>query len=395
MIAAHAEEARRMPSIHMVDQWFVGLMTGTVLDGEIDIAFLRTNGQTIQGFGPHGALPYAPELRDQLARCLDAARDWNFDGAEPEIFSQAERELTLAQSQALMVFAAAHGIPLSDIAGIGFHGQTVLHRPPAFGRPGRTRQLGDGQLMADHTGRPVVFDLRSADVEAGGEGAPLCPCYHASLLTSSHSDETVAVVNLGGVGNITWKGADGRLIAFDTGPANAPINDWVRRHGIGEMDRDGALAATGIVDEARLSELMRHPYFSAPFPKSLDRFDFAAELAAGLSPADGAALLTHLAAESVARAIALLPVGVTRLVICGGGRHNTTLMRAIAERSGVVTDAAESLGWRGDALEAECFAYLAARHMAGLDVSYPETTGVPAPMPAGRLASPACPVGAV
>lgn len=369
-------------------QWFAGLMTGTVLDGRIDIAFLNTDGQTINGFGPYGLMPYADGLRDEISQCLEAARRWNFEGPEPDIFAATEHALSLAQAEAVISFATAHDIPLSDIAAIGFHGQTVLHRPPEPGRPGRTRQLGDGQLMADHTGLPVVFDLRSADINAGGQGAPLCPCYHAALLDIEDTGSDVAVVNLGGVGNITWKGNDGALIAFDTGPANAPINDWMRQHQLGEMDQDGALATTGSVDEERLAKLMQHPHFDAPFPKSLDRFDFTADLAAGLSPADGAALLTHLAAAAVAHAITLLPTTITKLVICGGGRHNPTLMQAIAARSGVITETADILGWRGDAIEAECFAFLAARHMAGLAVSYPGTTGVPAPMAAGRLARP-------
>ena len=201
-------------------------------------------------------------------------------------------------------------------------------------------------------------------------------------------DESVAIVNLGGVGNITWRDCDGRLFAFDTGPANAPINDWIVRHGLGKMDADGLIAATGRVDEARLATLLGHPYFSAPFPKSLDRFDFPASLADGLSVEDGAALLTALAAAAVGQAVALLPGDIRRLVICGGGRHNPTLMDAIAHRSGIMTETAEALGWRGDAIEAECFAYLAARRVAGLDVSYPGTTGVPTPMPAGRLVYP-------
>lgn len=376
-----------MPPAELAEKWFAGLMTGTVLDGEIDIAFLRTDGQSISGFGPYGMIPYSSDMRGLLVQCLDDARRWNFSGPEPDGFGTAERMLTLAQSDALVGFAADHGIALSDIAAIGFHGQTVLHRPPVSGQPGRTRQLGDGQLMAARTGLPVVFDLRSNDVQAGGQGAPLCPCYHAALLEMSGASEDVAVVNLGGVGNITWRGSDDRLIAFDTGPANAPVNDWMKLNGLGEMDRDGTLAASGDVDEGRLATLMQHPHFTAPFPKSLDRFDFAADLAKGLSPADGAALLTHLAAASVARALDLLPVKVARLVVCGGGRHNPTLMNAIERRSGVPAEKAESVGWRGDAIEAECFAYLAARHMAGLDVSYPETTGVPAPMPAGRLAT--------
>jgi len=375
----------------MTPRWFAGLMTGTVLDGRIDIAFLRTDGHRIDAFGPSGLVPYEDAVRDSLERALTAAKTWNFEGSEPPVFAEAERLLTIAQADAMIRFAASHDMPLTEIAAIGFHGQTVLHRPPRSGRPGRTRQLGDGRMMADHTGRPVVFDLRAADVAAGGQGAPLCPCYHAALLALADADEHVAVVNLGGIGNITWRAPDGRLLAFDTGPANAPINDWVRQHGLGEMDLDGHLARSGHIDERRLAELLRHPYFSAPFPKSLDRFDFPASLAQGMSAADGSAFLTALAAGAVARGVAMLPGEIKQLVICGGGRRNPAMMRFIAQRSGVPAVTAESVGWRGDAIEAECFAFLAARCLAGLDVSYPGTTGVPAPMPAGRLAKPGRP----
>ena len=368
--------------------WYVGLMTGTVLDGEIDIAFLKTDGDMIAAFGPVATVAYADDDRQVISAAVAAAQDWNFNGPEPAIFAAAERSLTRAQSQAVIQSAATHDIPLADIIAIGFHGQTVLHRPPVTGRPGKTRQLGDGALMATMTGRPVVFDFRSADVAAGGHGAPLCPCYHAALLNRAGADETVAVLNLGGVGNITWQGSDGRLIGFDTGPANAPIDDWVRMHAAGTMDDGGMIAAAGTVDHARLATLMMNHYFSALPPKSLDRNDFSASIANGLSLADGAALLTALAAAGVARAVDILPAQINRLIVCGGGRHNPALLTSIAEQTGVIIEPADRLGWRGDSVEAECFAYLAARHMAGLPVSHPGTTGVPSPMLAGRLAAP-------
>jgi len=368
--------------------WYVGLMTGTVLDGQIDIAFLKTDGDTISEFGPATMLPYGDADRQLIAAAVEVARDWNFDGVEPPIFADAERALTRAQAKAVIEMAGAHGMLLADIAAVGFHGQTVLHRPPTATRTGRTRQLGDGALMAAMIGRPVVFDFRSGDVAAGGHGAPLCPCYHAALLRLAGADHRVAVLNLGGVGNITWQGKDGRLIGFDTGPANAPIDDWVRMHDSGTMDDGGKIAASGTVDSGRLDRIMNESYFSESPPKSLDRNAFVADLADGLSLADGAALLTALAAAGVARAVDMLPAQIERLIVCGGGRHNPTLMQAIAKASGVKTDPADSVGWRSDAVEAECFAYLAARHVAGLPVSHPETTGVPMPMPAGRLAAP-------
>ena len=368
--------------------WFAGLMTGTVLDGQIDVAFLRTDGETILEFGPAAMVSYADDVRETIIAAVGAARSWNFTGPEPGIFSTAERALTDAQAAAVINTARAHDFSLDDITAVGFHGQTVLHHPPAAGRQGKTRQLGDGALMARILGRPVVYDFRSGDMKAGGHGAPLCPCYHAALLKHAGADERVAVLNLGGVGNITWQGRDGQLVGFDTGPANAPIDDWVRMHDAGTMDEGGRIAASGTVDEARLSEILNKPYFFRLPPKSLDRNDFSCRIAGDLSLPDGAALLTALAAAAVARAVALLPVRIDRLIVCGGGRHNATLMRGLAARTGLAIEAADGPGWRGDAVEAECFAYLAARQMAGLPVSHPGTTGVPAPMPAGRLAAP-------
>ena len=333
-------------------------------------------------------VPYPAHIRTLITVAVAAAQDWQFDGPEPAIFAKAETALTIAQAQAVTDTATRHGVALEDITAIGFHGQTVLHHPPTTARQGLTRQLGDGALMANMIGRPVVFDFRTDDVAAGGHGAPLCPCYHAALLKRANADASVAVLNLGGVGNITWRGDDGRLIGFDTGPANAPIDDWIRMHDVGMMDKDGLIAAKGTVDRDRLAQIMNKSYFSLKPPKSLDRNGFSASLAEGLSLDDGAALLTALAAAGVVRAIEMLPATIDRLIVCGGGRHNPTMLQSIADQAGVVIDTADRLGWRGDAVEAECFAYLAARHMAGLPISYPETTGVPSPMLAGRLAVP-------
>jgi anhydro-N-acetylmuramic acid kinase len=369
-------------------QWYAGLMTGTVLDGNIDVAFLRTDGVDIFECGGYALIPYPQDIRDLIAGAIDAARAWNFAGPEPDIFAEAEARLSMAQADAVAQLANSEGMPLSSIAAIGFHGQTVLHRAPASDSYGRTRQLGDGRLMARHLGVPVVFDLRSDDVAAGGQGAPLCASYHAALLHRAGAGADTAVLNLGGVANLSWQSTDGRLVAFDTGPANAPINDWVASCGLGEMDRGGALASAGIVDESKLTQLLEHPYFAQMFPKSLDRFDFPSRMASGCSAEDGAALLTAFAAAAVGRGLDLLPQRPDRLFVSGGGRHNPTLMRQIALRAGVSVLNADDLGWRGDAVEAECFAFLAARRMAGLPISFPDTTGVPTPMTGGRIALP-------
>lgn len=368
--------------------WAVGLMTGTVLDGNIDVALLRTDGETVSEFGAFRLAPYPPGLLELLQDTLAQARAWAFEGPEPAIFAQAEAALTRAQAQAVRDLVETEGPGLGNLGIVGFHGQTVLHRAPEPGRPGRTRQLGDGALMAELLGVPVAWDFRSADVAAGGQGAPLSPIYHAALLARAGAGPDTAVLNLGGVGNVTWRDADGALHAFDTGPANAPLNDWMRAHGMGTMDRDGAFARSGQVDEDRLARLLSHPWLARPFPKSLDRFDFTAEMAQGLNPADGAALLTAFTAGAVGRALDLLPQRPARLVVCGGGRHNPAIMDALATRAGVRADPVEALGWRGDAIEAECFAFLAARTLRGLPISFPGTTGAPHPLPGGRLSWP-------
>jgi anhydro-N-acetylmuramic acid kinase len=366
--------------------WAVGLMTGTVLDGNIDIALLRSDGEEIAEFGAWKLAPYAQEMRPLLSAAVAAALDWRFEGAEPAIFREAEAALTRAQSDAVKAFLAEAGLAPSEIALIGFHGQSVLHRAPQPGAPGATRQLGDGEMMARLTGIDVAFDFRSNDMRAGGQGAPLAPVYHAALLRRAGAEPNSAVLNLGGVANVTWWGGGDRIVGFDTGPANAPINDWIKRHGLGEMDRDGALARSGKVDEARLAELLRHPYLSAPYPKSLDRHGFSAAMAEGLDPRDGAATLTAFTAAAVGRGLDLLPSRPRRVIVCGGGRKNPAILAALAERARIEAVPAEAVGWRGDAIEAECFAYLALRVSRGLPLSFPSTTGVPRPMTGGRLA---------
>lgn len=365
--------------------WAVGLMTGTVLDGNIDVALLKTDGERIEAFGAYTLAPYPQSTRDLLEETLQQARTWNFEGDEPAIFAEAEEVLTRAQAQAVRELVESHGLTMADIGAVGFHGQTVLHRAPQEGRLGETRQLGDGDLMHAILGCPVVYDFRSADMRAGGQGAPLSAAYHAALLRDVDTDGETAVLNLGGVANVTWWDGADRMIAFDTGPANAPINDFVKAQGLGDMDRDGALAASGTVDEARLAELLKHPYLTAPYPKSLDRFDFGASMADGLDASTGAATLTAFTASAVGKALDLLPVRPNRLIVCGGGRHNPTIMKMLGERAGVEAAPAETVGWRGDAIEAECFAFLAVRVLRDLPISFPTTTGAPEPLRGGKI----------
>lgn len=367
-------------------RWAVGLMTGTVLDGHIDVAMLRTDGDRVEAFGDYALYPYDAVTNEMLAECLEQAKGWAFDGAEPEVFAEAEARITAAQSDAVARLVAEAGLAMADIAAVGFHGQTVLHRAPVEGLLGQTRQLGDGTAMARRLGVPVVYDFRSGDMAAGGQGAPLCPVYHGALLARLEESAATAILNLGGVANVTARDGQGGLAAFDTGPANAPINDFVAARGLGEMDRDGRLAGSGRVDEALLAEALRHPYLARAYPKSLDRFDFGHDWVASLSDVDGAATLTAFTASAVGRGLDLLPGRPERLIICGGGRRNPVLLAMIERYASVQVDRAEVAGWEGDATEAQCFAYLAMRRLRGLAVSYPGTTGVGTPMVAGRVA---------
>ena len=367
--------------------WAVGLMTGTVLDGNIDVALIRTDGERVDEFGPFMLHPYPDEINELLRGAVAAAQEWNFTGAEPDIFATAADALTRAQADAVVKLIEEAGLKMTDIAVVGFHGQTVLHRPPLPGRRGETCQLGDGALMARLLGIDVAYDFRSADMRAGGQGAPLSALYHQALLAGAQRGSETAVLNLGGVANLTWVAPNGDLIAFDTGPANGPINDWVAAHGRGVMDVDGMLARAGEVDEALLASLLAHPFLCAPFPKSLDRFDFTMDMARGKSVEDGAALLTAFVAGGVKHALDLLAMRPRNLIVCGGGRRNPAILAALAERAGVIVELAEQLGWRGDAIEAECFALLGVRVLRGLPISFPTTTGVPEPMAGGRLAS--------
>lgn len=370
----------------------VGLMTGTVLDGYIDVALLKSDGERIEEFGHYSLEPYTEGTVDLLKETLQVALEWQFNGPEPAIFASTEQRITEEQSEAVSTVLGRDGLKPEDISVIGFHGQSVLHRAASNGSSGRTRQLGSGQQMAEHLGIPVAWDFRSADVAAGGQGAPLAPIYHKALLDLALSENKIsdntAILNLGGVANISWFGDNNQIVAFDTGPANAPINDWVARHTSLRMDDEGRYAAAGQLHETRLNELLEHPYLSAAYPKSLDRFDFSASMAEGLNLEDGARLLTAFSACAVGKALDMLPSRPNLLVLCGGGRHNPSLVDAIEKLAHVNVVDADDIGWRGDAIEAECFAFLAERVLRGLPLSFPSTTGVCSPCVGGRVSYP-------
>jgi anhydro-N-acetylmuramic acid kinase len=365
----------------------LGFMSGTSLDA-VDMAVLETDGQALHAFGPAGERKLSDETRALIVDATEAAKAWPRGAPAPARFTPASEAVAREHFEAACAFLAEHGLSWRDIDLIGFHGQTVLHERPTVGRIGRTVQLGDGELLARLAGVPVAFDFRSADVAAGGEGAPLAPIYHQARAEASGIAAPCAVLNLGGVANVTLFSTTAPPLAFDTGPANGMIDQMVQVRGLGRYDQDGRLGAAGRVAEGVLETLLAHPYFAAVPPKSLDRYDFSLNAIAGLSAPDAAATLVAFTAETVRLGLDLAVEPPRVLIASGGGRRNPTLMAAIAARLDCEVVAAEAVGWRGDALEAEAFAYLAARTLAGLPISFPGTTGVARPMTGGRIARP-------
>ncbi|WP_210526802.1 anhydro-N-acetylmuramic acid kinase [Rubellimicrobium arenae] len=355
------------------DKTVLGTMSGTSLDG-VDAAVLVTDGERIRSFGPTAYRPYTSDERATLRRALG-----RWDGPEVEA--------------AARIVEAAHAEVLGGFSGvdlIGFHGQTLAHDPRGRG----TLQVGDGAGLAQRMGVPVAWDFRTEDVRQGGEGAPLAPFYHFALAQWIGATAPLAVLNLGGVGNLTWidpgqgaPEAEGALLAFDTGPANAPVDDLLHRRRGQARDEDGRLAAQGRVSEPVIERFLAHAFVLRPPPKSLDRDAFAG-LAAEVEPlsdADAAATLTACSAAAVGRALALCPKPPARLLVTGGGRRNPTLMAMIAGHANCPVEPVEAVGLDGDMLEAQAFAFLAMRVARGLPISAPMTTGAPRPIRGGRL----------
>ncbi len=355
-------------------------MSGTSLDG-IDMAVLETDGEAHIRLLRDGFVPYQNEMRSLLRALLDAAAAWPTATMQsradwPTELIAAEIAVTQAHSNAVQDFVEEGEVEL-----VGFHGQTVSHRPDE----GFTLQIGSGQELAKALHCDVVGQFRLADMAAGGQGAPLAPLYHAAL---AGPERPLCVLNLGGVGNLTWLGADDSILAFDTGPANALLDDWVKQKTGAPYDKDGVLALHGAVDETALATLMAHPYFAAKPPKSLDRLSFDVAPVAELSDADGAATLTAFTADAVMRGLAHCPAQPSQVIMCGGGRHNKALAEMLRARMQIEFIDCDALGWHGDSLEAQAFAWLAIRSAAGLALSRPETTGAIEPVSGGVLFKP-------
>jgi anhydro-N-acetylmuramic acid kinase len=357
-------------------------MSGTSMDG-VDVALVETDGESEVRLGPFLCRPYLDDDRALLRRALQDAQEITDRSERPGAMAEAERMITQRHGEAVEAFLDANKMEPGSIDIVGFHGQTVLHRPESR----LTVQIGDGHELARRIGMPVAFDFRTPDVAAGGHGAPLVPVFHRALMEAAGIELPAVVLNLGGVANLTYlpaRGAD--PLAWDTGPGNALLDDLMLSRTGATMDLGGRIAGAGTVDEGALRRLLTHAYFDLAPPKSLDRNAFSLVPVDSLPLADAAATLVAFTAESIARALRELPAPPKRLIAAGGGTKNPVLIANISRRTGLAAEPAEQLGWSADAMEAQAFAYLAVRSRAGLPLTFPTTTGVPHPMTGGRLA---------
>ncbi len=357
-------------------------MSGTSMDG-IDIALIRTDGEAMVEALAFDAVDYDADQRALLAEAMALSAGLQSRDARPGKLSQIEADITRWHAEAIDWFCNKHAVDKASEIIVGFHGQTVLHRPEI----GMTVQLGDGQALANATGLRVIADMRANDMLHGGQGAPLAPAYHAAL-AASVPGRPVAFVNIGGVGNVTFVDDTGSVLAFDSGPGNALMDDWCLRHTGKPVDIDGALARSGTVDELALAELRRHPYFHEAPPKSLDRASFSLNPVKHLAAADGAATLMMFSAHSIADAAGWCTTPPAYWVICGGGRKNRFLMECLAGLIDAPVVPAEAIHADGDAIEAEAWAYLAVRSINGLPLTWPGTTGTREPVSGGAWFEP-------
>ncbi len=366
----------------------IGLMSGTSMDG-IDVALIETDGRDHVVRGAFMAIAYEPSFRRRLETALDQAKGIRNRGDRPDELAALERDITLRHADAVARFRERHGLDAADVGVIGFHGQTVLHRPLER----LTVQLGDGGLLADKTGIDVVYDMRANDVKHGGQGAPLVPAYHAALARTLQADLRAllpaAFVNIGGIANVTYVPAHGDPVAFDCGPGNGLIDQWVQRHGGVPFDQGGAIASEGRIAGRVLEAYLANPFFAQSGPKSLDRGDFSLDLVEGMELADGARTLVAVTAGGIHRSAALMPHRPGLWIVAGGGRLNRLLiadLQKLAADDGARVVLAEEAGLDGDAMEAEAWAYLAVRSLKKLPLTFPATTGCAMPVTGGVLA---------
>jgi anhydro-N-acetylmuramic acid kinase len=348
-------------------KWAIGMMSGTSMDG-IAVAAIKTDGEEIFEKKSGLTVSYSSEFRDKLRGILG-------QGTLTTPIASIEKELTELHAHAFFRYLEEACILPTAVKLIGFHGHTIFHQPPSrFSNP-RTWQIGDGQLLSQLTKTDVVFNMRENDVKHGGEGAPLVPLYHRAL--AHDLKKPVAIINIGGISNVTWIGHKDQLLAFDMGPGNALLDDWVKTHYNIPYDKDGLIAARGVLNKEVIKNFSAHPYFRQNPPKSLDRLDFNLEDVRHLPPEDALATLTEMTAIAIKEGTRFFSEMPHAYIITGGGRLNKTLMGRLAVHLAPAhVQTTEEIGWDGDYIESEAFAFLAVRATKGLPLSEPTTTGV-------------------
>lgn len=368
----------------------IGLMSGTSMDG-IDVAGIVTDGDSVVERGPSHFVPYEADFSRRIESSLKTAQEIVRREDRPGELAELEIEITRRHAAAVADFLASAPPEWRRVDVVGFHGQTVLHRPAL----GVTVQLGDGVLLARKLGLPVVFDMRANDMVHGGQGAPLVPAYHAALARSlpyAGSDRfPIVFVNIGGISNVTYVPREGDPVAFDTGPGNALLDQFMVREGGVPYDAGGMIGSEGSVVRAVLDRYLDNPFFARGGPKSLDRNDFTLDFAEGLELADGARTLAAVSAWGIFLAARHLPLSPRTWIVCGGGRRNRNIvedLRELVAGEGAKLLLAEEAGLDGDATEAEAWAYLAVRSLRGLPLTFPTTTGCREPATGGVIARP-------
>lgn len=364
----------------------IGLMSGTSMDG-IDVALLKTDGEGRVERGASLGVAYPPEFREALAETLETAKAIEQRDQRSGNMADVERELTLRHAAAVKDFLAREKLGYQDVDLIGFHGQTVLHRP----HQALTVQIGDGPLLARETGIPVIYDMRANDMAHGGQGAPLVPAYHAALAAgiAEFAGRPAMFVNIGGISNLTYIGSDGCIVAYDSGPGNTLIDQWVEAQAGLAFDEGGAIASRGRMVTAMADRYLAHPFFTSNMRISLDRNDFRPPQPDEASLEDGARTLAHVTAGAIVKSMRHLPEPPKLIVVCGGGRLNAAIMADLDQLAkGAKVVPAEALDFNGDSMEAEAWAYLAVRAVKGLPLTFPGTTGVAEPVSGGVLAKP-------
>lgn len=355
----------------------LGILSGSALDG-VDIAYIRTDGVDVYETGHMMSVPYEESLRQKVRSILGIRPDTPENQA---LLNEVEEELTTFWAQAVREYIETYDVKI-DV--IGLEGHTVCNDPKEH----YIYQLGDGHLLAQLTGIQVVYNFHAADIAAGGQGAPLDVTFYNAV--TSQYPRPLAVVDISSISSIAWLGSYGEMVAFNSGPGNAAIDEWVFKHAGMHMDYNGKLAIMGHINEQIVAAMMKHKYFAQYPPKSTHREEFREKLEhlEGLSLEDGAATATAFVAESIAYSLLLyVPDIPKRIMVCGGGAKNPTLMRFLRQKlANIEVCTAEDWGCDSLAVDVQAVAYLAVRRLHFLPISFPTTTGVIEPMVGGKIA---------